>query len=99
MDAATLGLIRDYGLPLIVLVISGFALYKRIIVLGSELDRKTELYEKELDYREARRLEEREARLASEQRVEKLTAAVEKFTPVLHDLVDAISGRSSASNG
>lgn len=93
MDPATFELVKNFGLPLVVLIVSGWLLKNRTIVMGSELDRKVEQYDKELEYREERRKEEREARLASEARLDRLTAAVEQFTPLLKDVLTQVSRR------
>jgi hypothetical protein len=83
---AIAGLIREFGIPLAILFAFAFLLWKRILILGSELDRKAALYEKEIDYREARRIEEREGRLAAEKRLERATEAFREISPLLRDI-------------
>lgn len=72
------GLIDRYGLPLILLGVLGFLVIRRILVLGSELN-----------YVEARRVEEREGRLAAE-------AALRQITERSSQIIEAVA-ESTAS--
>lgn len=74
--AALGALIDRYGLPLAILVFLVVALARRFFVLGSELERTVAAYRAELDYREARRVEEREGRLAAEAALKDLSGSV-----------------------
>lgn len=77
---ALLGTFVDkYGLPLVILAGVLWVLLTRRFVTGSELT-----------YVEARRVEEREGRLAAEATVKALTEAVEKLGGSMEDLTETI---------
>lgn len=81
MDPAALGALVDrYGLPLAILGGFAWALFTRRLILGSEKERSDVAYQSELAYREARRLEEREGRLAVEAALRDLSSAVAKLS-------------------
>lgn len=88
MDFATAfaELVDKYGLPLIMLGVLGYALWKRILILGSEKERSDLAFERELAYREERRQEERAGRLAAETALRKVVDGSNKLVDGFEDL-------------
>lgn len=78
--------LREFGLPLTMLVVLAVALYKRWIVTGTDHQRKVDLLTSEIEYRERLRVEERASRVAAEDRLSRLTNTLPK-------LADALSKR------
>lgn len=72
-------MLEKYGLPLAGLVALSWALFTRRIVMGSETN-----------YTEARRVEEREARLAAEAETRAFTASLDKLSDSLEGMVDQL---------
>jgi hypothetical protein len=82
-----LAVLERFGLPLAFLLGTGALLAKRVFVLGSELERRAAGYERELEYREARRMEERTSRIAVEARLERSTKSLEQQAELLKDIL------------
>jgi len=72
-------LVERFGLPIAILVVLGILLIRRIIVLGSELN-----------YVEARRVEEREGRLAAEAALRSITERSSQILEAIAKLPDLI---------
>jgi C4-dicarboxylate-specific signal transduction histidine kinase len=86
-------LIREFGLPLAFLVAFFWALSTRRLVLGSELERKQALLEREIEYRDKLRTEERTSRLKTEDRLAANIAVLRDITEALKDIDrDLIAG-------
>lgn len=111
-DASDIGpMVERYGLPLVVLVLIGAALWRRILVMGSENERDEKAHAAELariqaeaEYREALRAEERKSRLKAEERLELSLQANRELTTAfrevererLRDLLERTGGPGNA---
>jgi hypothetical protein len=80
---AWVAFLREFGLPLSMLALGAVALYRRWIVTGSDHQRKVDLLTAEVEYREARRIEERLSRVAAEERLAKLTNTLPRLADAL----------------
>lgn len=85
-----LSLADRYGVPIAVVVVLGYALAKRIIILGSEKERSDAAWERELAYREERRVEERTRSAQSEAAVKKLADGVSKMAENMDEITTAV---------
>ncbi len=90
-------LLEKYGIGATVVVIVAFALWKRILVLGSDADARLkdvkdaaqaerELAEKEKTYREERRIEERANRLLTEEALRNQVGVMRDMVELLKDI-------------
>jgi hypothetical protein len=95
--ADLISLLRDYGLPLVILVLFVVCILRGWLVTGRELDRKVSLLEadhakqatlleQEVDYREQRRIEERQSRTAAEERMAAMIDVMKQHTELLGDI-------------
>lgn len=81
---AILTLVDRYGLALVGFVIFAIAIYKRYLVSGPDHKAKVDLLNKEIEYRERLRLEERDGRLDAERRLDKALDVSEAATDLAH---------------
>jgi hypothetical protein len=87
---AFLALADRFGLGLAVIAVVAWAIYKRVLITGSEKERSDEAWARELQYREDRRVEERRARLAAESALRKVTDSMAKLTDQTDRMADLI---------
>lgn len=80
-----LSVIDRYGLPLFVLVALAFLVWKGILRLGSDVDKLITQADARTAYVEARRVEEREARLKAEERLASNSEALREATSAFQD--------------
>lgn len=100
-------LARDYGLPLAILVVFGWALISGKLVVGATVDRERQEHEKELGrrdaecaYRDQLRKEEKDAREALEQRLTLALQAMAEQTELLHDIErEVVRGQARPAAG
>jgi hypothetical protein len=98
MDLTPFGLFIDrYGLPVFFLLILGYALWRRILILGSEKERSDAVFDRELQYREDRRLEERQGRIRAEGALTSLTRSFSELASSIEELVGDISDEAPRS--
>lgn len=83
-------LVDRYGLPLALMGALAWALFTRRLILGSESERTAAAYEAELKYRDDRRVEERDGRLAAEAALRDLSGAVTTLSDGLEKTTDTI---------
>jgi hypothetical protein len=108
MDAASILALRqfaeDFGLPIVILAVFFWALKSRWIVLGSELDRKASLYEKqlgaqsalyekELEFRDRILEEERHHREEAEDHLAKALEVMADRSNLIRDLATSLTPR------
>lgn len=95
--------LREFGLPLTMLVIVGVLISRGVFVTGKSSDQRVAdlveanakalvLAEQERDYREARRLEERANRLLSEEALRNQVSVMRDMTELLKDIERNIRG-------
>jgi hypothetical protein len=77
-------LVDRYGLALVGFVLFVLAIYKRWLVTGSDHKAKVALLEKEITFRELLRIEERDAKMEAERRLDKALEISEAATDLAH---------------
>lgn len=92
-DPSLVAFLREFGLPMTMLIVFGVALQRRWFVTGTELERKQKLLEDEMAYRERLRVEERESRTAAEQRLAANVEATRELIEVVRDIERRIPRR------
>lgn len=80
-----LTILDKYGLPLMVLGVGAFLLWKGVLRMGPDVDRIIAGLQGQIAYTEERRVEERTARLESEERLESNNAALREATAAFKD--------------
>ena len=75
--------LREFGLPLTMLVVLAVAFYRRWLITGTDHQRKVDLLQSEIEYRERLRVEERASRIAAEERLARLTSTLPKLADAL----------------
>lgn len=98
--------LREFGLPLSMLVVVAIGFQRRIFVLGKDADARVDdvkaasaialgLAEQEKAYREDRRLEERANRLLTEEALRNQVTVMRDMTELLKDIERNFRGRDA----
>lgn len=91
---ALVSLVRDYGLPLVLL----FGFVGLLIAGKIRLPSETTRLESELTYRETLRVEEREARVEAERRLDDILRVLNDHTDLLREIErDILRGQGGGS--